>query len=384
MKIGIITNFLDEQAGGIATYTYNLINNLNRIDKKNEYFLIHHTNTNLDIYKKNKEIISSFLNTPLFKLTSWRFIKLPLFLKKNNAFALDIIHDTYEIGPLSLVNLPTKKIITVYDLSAYLFPQYHNFLNYLLHKLLFRKTLLNANYVLTISKNSKKDLVKHFNINPNKIKVTYLGVNEKFKLYKNKTELDDVRRKYNLPKKFILNVSTLEPRKNIPNLLKAYGKLYEKIKIPLIIIGKTGWKYKKIFKAIENCNLKDKIILLGYIRQKDLPAIYNLATVFVYPSFYEGFGLPVLEAMACGCPVITSNTSSLPEVAGKAAVMTNPYDVNTLSKTMRKVLTDENLRKSMIKRGLKQVKKFSWNRCAKQTLKAYNKIYNERSYKRQV
>ena len=376
MKIGIITNFIDEQAGGIATYSYNLIKNLNKIDKKNKYFLIHHTIKNLEIYSRNKEIIFPLKNIP-FKWTSWRFFRLPLFLRKNNAFSLDIIHDTFEIGPLS-VNLPTKKIITVYDLSAYLFPQYHNFLNYLLHKLLFKKTLLNVDCVLTISKNSKNDLIRHFSISPNKIKVTYLGVNEKFRVYKNKIKLDNVRVTYNLPKKFILYIGTLEPRKNIPNLLKAYAKLCGRIKIPLIIVGKIGWKYKEIFKTIENCDLKDKIILLGYIREEDLPAMYNLATVFVYPSFYEGFGLPVLEAMACGCPVVTSNISSLPEVAGKAAIMINPYNVNALAKAISKVLTDENLRKSMIKKGLKQVQKFSWNRCAKQTLGVYNKIYNER------
>jgi len=370
MKIGIITNFLDESSGGIATYTHNLIKNINRIDNNNEYVLIHHTKNDIAVYKNNDEIIIPIIKTP-FKWLLWRFFRLPISFINNRYYSLDMVHDTFEIGPLTF-NLPIKKIITIYDLSAYLYPQYHTLINFLLHRLLLKRAISNANRILTISQYSKDAIVKYFDINPNKVVVTSLGVDEKYKVCKDRKILNSTRLKYKLPIKFILYVGTLEPRKNVPGLLRAYLRLAKKNQIPLVIVGKKGWRYAEIFKTIEASNSKNMFIFLGHVPDEDLPIIYNLASVFVYPSFYEGFGLPILEAMSCGCPVITSNTSSLPEVSGGASILINPYKIQTLTKAISDVLSKDELRKSMIEKGLKQASKFSWEKCAKQTLEVYN------------
>ncbi|MCK4525681.1 MAG: glycosyltransferase family 4 protein, partial [Candidatus Andersenbacteria bacterium] len=176
----------------------------------------------------------------------------------------------------------------------------------------------------------------------------------------------EIRKKYNLPKKYILYLGTLEPRKNIIGLIKAFEILNTKYK--LVIAGSKGWLYEDIFKIVKNSPAKDNIIFTGFIDDKDKAALYGLADLFVYPSFYEGFGFPPLEAMAAGTPVITSNFSSLPEAVGDAAITVNPYNIDELTKAIEMVLFDEKLRDILIERGYKKVKNFSWEKCAKETL----------------
>jgi len=172
----------------------------------------------------------------------------------------------------------------------------------------------------------------------------------------------------------ILNVGTLEPRKNVVTLMKAFRKLMEKgfDGYKLVIAGDKGWLYEEIFKEVDRSDLKHEILFLGVVRDADLPMLYNCADMFVYPSLYEGFGLPPLEAMACGIPVIISNTSSLPEVIGNAGIMVDPGDVNSLSEAMYNVLEDKELRSQMSKNGLKRAKLFSWEKAAKEILEIYD------------
>jgi len=172
--------------------------------------------------------------------------------------------------------------------------------------------------------------------------------------------------KYNLPKKFILFVGTIEPRKNIKRLIEAYNIVSPQE--PLVIVGKKGWFYKEIFKEIEELNIKDKIIFLDYLPGKDLPYLYNKAICFIYPSLYEGFGLPPLEAMACGCPVITSSTSSLPEVVGNAAVLIDPGKTREMVVAIEKILGSRKLRDELRQKGIVQSKKFSWRKTSEQIL----------------
>ena len=373
MKIGFLTNFIDDKGGGIGTYSYELIKNFNKIDKKNEYYLIHHTSIDLDIYTNNHKILIEKCSLP-FKGTIWILINTPLKLKFRSE--MDIVHDPYGVGALSF-KMPFKKIITIHDLSPFLFPHTFDRITVLLHKLLLPRTLKTADKIITDSNSTKKDLVNYFNISEEKIRVILLAADEKFKRL-NKEEINEVKQKHNLNFPFILYVGMLEARKNITALIKAFYKIKKK-KLPnkLVITGKKGWKYKEIFKTIDKLNLQKDVVFTGYVSDVDLPALYNAADLFVYPSLYEGFGLPPLEAMACGTPVITSNTSSLPEVVGDAGIMVDPHDVDGLADAMHKVLSNDGLREDMIKKGLKRAKIFNWEKCAKETLEVYEEAYNE-------
>jgi glycosyltransferase involved in cell wall biosynthesis len=225
--------------------------------------------------------------------------------------------------------------------------------------------------IISISHHTKYDMLKHFKIPEDKIKVIHLAANECYKPLK-EDEIYKINEKYSLNHPYILYVGGLEPKKNIPTLLKAFYKLKKHdVNHKLVITGEKRWNYKSIFETIDKLNLQKEVIFTGYIPDEDLPALYNAADLFVYPSLYEGFGLPPLEAMACGTPVITSNTSSLPEVVGDAGIMVNPYDIDELTNKMYKVLTNEGLTEELSKKGLERAKLFSWKKCAEETLNTY-------------
>ncbi|MBE8539371.1 glycosyltransferase [Geoglobus acetivorans] len=378
MKIGIIANSIDDIKTGVASYPYNLIKYLPYY-RDNEYYIIH--------YKKN-ELINNMIKTydfindfiiPIPKKTPFghEIQKMILIPTKLNKMDFDIIHDTYHFGPFLFLK-KSKKILTVYDLTPLLFPETHRKSRVLMHKYIFPLILKSSDKIITDSYSTKSDLIKYFKIPENKIKVIYLAADERFKPLK-EDEINKIRQKYKLKNPFILYVGTVEPRKNIQTLLKAYYKLKKQgIKHKLVIAGKIGWKYKPIFETIDKLDLKKDVIFTGYVPDEDLPALYNAADIFIYPSLYEGFGLPPLEAMACGTPVITSNTSSLPEVVGNAGIMVDPYDIDGLAKAMYEVLTNEGLKEEMRKKGLERAKMFNWRKTAEETLNVYEEVYNMR------
>jgi len=192
-------------------------------------------------------------------------------------------------------------------------------------------------------------------------------------------KLTAVRKKYNLPDRFILYFGTIEPRKNIIGLIKAFELLKRKRPVNLVIAGAKGWLDKDIFKTANQSKQARDIFFTGFIEEVDKPYLYNLAELFVYPSFFEGFGFPPLEAMACGVPTIVSNVSSLPEVVGRGALMIDPYHIDELAWAMETVLTDNMLKEKLIEKGISQAKKFSWKKCARQTLKVLTRSYEDRS-----
>jgi glycosyltransferase involved in cell wall biosynthesis len=374
MKIGLISNSFDLVRTGVGTYPYELTKNLP--SNKNKYLLIHG--------QKNKEIIGIVMEKtgfediiipypkiPLGKLIQKMFL-IPLYIKKNNP---DVIHDTYHFAPFLFLK-KFKKVITVYDITPILYPETHKISRIFMHKYFFSPILKSSDKIISISENTKRDIIKHFKIPEDKIKVIPLAANENFrKLDENETS--KIKSKYNINFPFILYVGTLEPRKNIPNLLNAFYKIKKQgIAHKLVIAGGKGWKYKEIFETIEKLNLQNDVIFTGYVPDEDLPGLYNAADLFVYPSLYEGFGLPPLEAMQCGTPVITSNTSSLPEVVGDAGIMVNPHDIGELANKMYEVLTNKDLRKELSKKGIERAKLFSWKKCAEETLKVYESLQN--------
>lgn len=367
MKIGIISSQMNQTHTGIGNYIYNVVNELNNLNTDNEIYLI---NYKYDPNFCNEQIILSN-PFPYFKAYLWH-IYLVIVLRHQK---LDIIHNPAQVP--TLFKIWQKSVITVHDITPFLYPEKHPFSRSFVNRLFFPITLKFANKIIAVSENTKKDLISYFGTPENKIKVIPNGVDKSFQLL-DYEDIDKVKNKYSLRFPFILYVGTLEPRKNIPSLIMAFNKLKEKkITHRLVIAGKKGWKYKDIFKIISKLNLQNDIIFTGYVSDEDLPGLYNAADLFVYPSIYEGFGLPPLEAMACGTPVITSNTSSLPEVVGNAGIMIDPLDIESFAESMYKVISNEDLKIKMRKKGLERAKLFSWEKCAKEVMDTYQKIYNE-------
>jgi glycosyltransferase involved in cell wall biosynthesis len=283
-----------------------------------------------------------------------------------------------------------KTVVTVHDLTPIVFQQaFPSGIKGKLKWQMQRYALKRASAVITDSNSSKKDIRKYAGVRENKINVVYLAAGEQFmKLKTDNIKLKEVRKRYGLPEKFVLYVGDVTWNKNLPRLIDAVQKL----KMPLVMVGKSliqedydktnPWNADLISVQTklktENLKPKHQVIRLGFVPDEDLVAIYNLATVFVMPSLYEGFGLPVLEAMACGCPVITSKEGSLPEVAGDAAYYVSAYDMDDIADGIEKVFNDDNLQKELKQKGLEQVKKFSWKTTAEETLKVYENVVSIR------
>ena len=368
MKIGIISEAInDKNVTGIGTYTYNLLKILQVKSKHNRYFSINHLN--IKMFDHDTLIVEN-----PFKQILQTYMWYPYLIIRLRKTDLDLIHNPSQIP--TFFKPAQKYIITVCDLTPLKFPKEHKIGKELIYKLLYPRTLKYSDRIIAISCSTKQDLINHFKIPDNKIKVIHLAADEKFQPPEKKSILK-FKTEYNLNYPFILYVGTLEPRKNIPTLIKAFYNL-KKYNLPhkLVIAGKKGWKYKSIFETIEKLDLQDDVIFTGYVPSEDLPALYSAADLFVYPSLYEGFGLPPLEAMSCGCPVITSNSSSLPEVIGDAGIMIDPYDIDLLASSMYEVLTNDELKADMIKKGLERAKMFSWEKCARETLEVYEEVYN--------
>ena len=372
MDIGIISNSIDEFSGGIGVYTYQLIKNLNKIDDENKYYLIHYFKNDLDVYNYNKDIIipkNRFFNE-WGSFMFWRYLTLPLNLKN---YSLDMVHDPYELGPFTFTQ-PFQKVITVHDLTPLIFPKLFKKTDVILHRLLLKKTIARVDKIITVSNHSKNDLIKYVNAPEDKIEVIYNGKGEAFKPL-DKEEIKGITTKYQLPHEFILSVGGLHPIKNIPRLLQAYHlALKDGLKHKLVIVGVSMDRTHEIFQTLKTLDIEEKVIFTGPVPEKDLIALYNAADLFVYPCLYAGFGIPPLEAMACGTPVITSNNSSQPEVVGDAGLLINPYNTTELAYNINTLISDDEIRKKLIKKGLKRSKLFKWNDTAIKTLKIYEQV----------
>lgn len=285
----------------------------------------------------------------------------------------DILHGTnYSVYPCQ----NSLKVMNIYDLT---FIKYPNYIDSVVKTYTERvkRCLQWTDLVLTISESSKKDIIEYLKVEPEKVYVTPLAS----RYYPNYLSEEVAQRlqkqaNYDFSKPYLLFVSTIEPRKNINTIITAFNFLKEKYKIEhqLILIGKKGWNYEPIFAAIDNSPWKNQIHHLNYLSNELVALFYSKADVFVYPSYYEGFGLPVLEAMTLGAPVVTSNTSSIPEVTGDAAILIDPNDSIQLAEAILKIISDSHLRQKLVNKGKERAKLFSWEKTAKETLKAYRTI----------
>ncbi|MEQ9237486.1 MAG: glycosyltransferase family 1 protein [Coleofasciculus sp. E2-BRE-01] len=295
---------------------------------------------------------------------------LPIYLEPN-VNSIDIVHGTnYTVFPYR----QPLKVMTIYDLTCVKYPQYINSVVKTYFKRI-KQCLQWTDLVLTISESAKQDIVDYLKVKPERIWITPLASR-----YSGKDEgiasLEHPQIAYDFSRPYLLFVSTLEPRKNIIAIVEAFNYLKAKYKIEhqLVLIGQKGWKYKPILRAIAHSHWHEEIYHLDYLSDSYVAWFYKQADVFVYPSHYEGFGLPVLEAMTLGAPVVTSNTSSLPEVAGDAALLIDPNDSIQLAEAILKIISDSQFRQDLIQKGKARAKLFSWERTAKETLNAYKSL----------
>lgn len=300
------------------------------------------------------------------------------FVIRSNVDKADIFHTPFYPLPEQIRRLRgVKKFITLYDLIPLLFPQFFEFNeDHLLNQVV--GSITPETYILSISHATKNDLCNYSSqVDPEKIFVTHLAASDLFYPCVDTERINTIKLKYGIPldTPYILSLSTLEPRKNIDQTIRCFAHLVQQEHLKdlnLVLVGTKGWDYGKIFEEISRYgDLSNRIIITGYVADENLAALYSGAQMFVYPSFYEGFGLPPLEAMQCGVPVITSNTSSLPEVVGDAGIMVAPTDADALCHSMLELYQNTTLRETMAQKSLKQASQFSWERCVQQTIAAY-------------
>lgn len=369
MKIAINTLSLNRTKAGMGNYIFNLVNNLAILDRKNNYYIFV-SDRNKDFFRikqKNFRIINLGKGvTKGLNRFLWEQFSLPIYIRKQG---IDVLHSPGFVLPFLS---KAKNVLTIADMTFINYPEVHTLLKRAYFSLLMPPSIRKADMVLAISESTKKDAVKLVNVNPKKIKVTHLAYGEEFKVMDKKKAKVFARTMYGIDSPFIIFVGMIEPRKNLIRIFEAFSEMKkEGIPHKLVIVGKTGWKYEKIFKSVDRLNLGKDVIFAGYIPDSDLAILYNAAEMLAYACLYEGFGIPILEAMACGCPVVTSNLSSMPEIAGDAALLVDPKEVQQIKSAMDRLIKDKKLRKDMIKKGLKRSSQFSWQRCARETIKAY-------------
>ncbi len=375
MQIAVDASSTISPRTGVGTYTYNLLQALGEIDKTNEYILYFN-------YFRPSKIVPKFEQSNFKKVINRIPAKVQRILHNNLKLPIELFVGGIDIFHSPNYFLPPTRsaqtIITIYDLTFKRFPETRIRSDVRYYNKWVPAAAKMANRVITISQSTKQDIIELLDIPENKVDVICGATDNQFVPIEDIQILQRVKAKYNLPEKFSLYVGTLEPRKNIPTLLQAFAILKKQHHLKLVIAGRKGWLYDEIFETVKKLKLTGDVIFTGYICEKDLPALYNLADLFVFPSFYEGFGLPVLEAMACGLPVITSDTSSLPEVVGDAGIMVDPYDVEGLAEAMYKVLADATLQQRMRAKGLQRAELFSWEETARKTLAVYRKLQGVR------
>ncbi len=283
----------------------------------------------------------------------------------------ELFHATEHLLP-PFRGLPT--VLTVHDMIFKLFPEHQKRLNYWYLNATMPLYCRRAGAIITVSENSKRDIVTHYGVEPEKVTVVYEAAAPEFSPVAS-PHVEQVRRRYGLPEHYVIFVGTIEPRKNLVRLIEALQRLRDGgLSLPLVVVGQKGWLYGAFFRRLEELEVRDSVLFPGYVPFDDLPALYSGATIAAMPSFYEGFGLPVLEAMACGTPVVSSDASSLPEFGGDAARYFDPHDVEALAQTLLDVWKDGELQSEMRSRGLQQAARFSWKRAADLTMDVYRAV----------
>nr|WP_290665635.1 glycosyltransferase family 1 protein [Ardenticatena sp.] len=369
MRIGIDARILAYRRAGIGQYTLRLVEHLARIDRDNEYILL-----------QSRKDLSTYVSQPNFKrATIWtpsHHRLEPWALSVETArLGLDLLHSPDFIPPFWRTY---KSVITIHDLGFLIFPHFVKE-DAARHYGKIDRAVRHADHIIAVSHSTKKDIMKLLGVSSERITVIHEAANPIYRPIRDQEQLDAIRRKYDLPQMFVLFVSTIEPRKNLPTLLQALHRLKNEYRTELVlaVAGEKGWLYEDVFQLVHRLKLGKQVRFLGRVPLEDLPLLYNAAMVHVHPSYYEGFGLTPLEAMACGTPTIVSNVSSLPEVVGDAGLRVNPEDDEELAVAIWRVLNDSALRDMLREKGLKRARMFSWEKAAHEHLRVYMRVLGQ-------
>jgi glycosyltransferase involved in cell wall biosynthesis len=377
MRIGIDYTAAVQQGAGIGRYTRNLIRALADLDSQNQYTLFlaggWGGGDGLGRWPSNFRMRSVALSDRWMHVL-WQRLRLPV--------PIQVI-----TGPLDLYHSPdfvlpptgrTPAILTVHDLSFLRVPQFFvvGFREYLEGAV--SRAVKNARHILADSESTRRDLVELMDVSSERINVLYPGVESRFRPIKDAELLSTIRARYALPERFILGLSTLQPRKNFDGLIKSFHRLLqtrrskpETENLHLVIGGAKGWMYEDILALVKHLQLEGRVHFAGFVADQDLPTLYSLALAFAFPSWYEGFGLPVLEAMACGTPVVAADNSSLPEVVGQAGIMVGAGDTDALSDALGRLVCNDSLRSRLVAAGHEQASRFTWEVAAERLLAVY-------------
>jgi glycosyltransferase involved in cell wall biosynthesis len=368
LHIAIDAHAVGTGLAGNETYIANLIEALAEIDTTNRYTL----------YVTKRDAFDRFRNrwpnfTPRLTLPHTPLVRIPLTLVAElRRRPVDLLHVQYTAPPFA----PCAIVPTIHDLAFEHLPETFKRRSWMQLRLTVRRTARRAAHIITVSEFSRRDILETYRIAPERITVTPEAAPRAF-APADKAEIERVRAHYRIDGDYILAVGSIQPRKNLARLLKAYSDLLHArphVKLPhLVLVGKRAWLYEETLRSVNLLGLTGNVVFTGYVPERDLPPLYSGALCFIYPSYFEGFGLPPLEAMKCGAPVITGNRTSLPEVVGDAGLMVDPFDTSALAAAIGRVLEDANLRRTLRERGFKRARMFDWRETARLTLGAYER-----------
>lgn len=381
MRIGVdIRGLLTGQKSGIEQYAIKLLEHLLKLDHENTYVFFYVSYRDMDKRVESLLLEFPFLKQSNVEIRKLKWINMPLLLHAVWK-PLDWPKADKICGGLDVMWLPSPRllpvskqcrtVITFHDLVFELFPQFYTWRSKLWQWQMSYPYLARwADSIIAVSESTKNDLVKIYNVDSNKIRVIYEGVDDEYSQPLENEEVIQVRKKFKINSNFIYYIGSIEPRKNILAIVKAFASL-QSDKLKLVISGAKSWLTESIFEEIKNLKLENSIIFTGPVSEQEKIVLLNQAQVFLFPTLYEGFGLPVLEAMAAGCPVITSNVSSLPEIVEGSAILINPNNQAEINQALKDIINNEGLAKSLSTKGKLQACKFNWNKAAQQTLNVF-------------
>jgi glycosyltransferase involved in cell wall biosynthesis len=373
-RIGIDLTSLPGVKGGVAFYLDGLMEGLQRIDAHNDYCLMMRENQQYDLLRgaPNFRAVRIGLSSRPSRL-AWEQTGLPRLARD---LRLDVLHSPHYTRPLR--KLPCASVVGIMDLTFFELPEYHTLLKRTFFRAMIPAAARRADRIITISNSTRNDAIKWLGLDAARIDVTPLAVSPDYRADVPPASIGQVRARYGLPASYVLYVGRLEPRKNLPRLVDAYEKLVRRSPAAprLVLAGAPGWHWRETEASIRR--LGSTVKTLGYVPEVDLPALYAGAVVFLYPSLYEGFGIPVLEALACGVPTITSSRSATAEVAGDAAELVDPHDADDIARALSRLLEDPARREELRRRGLARAAEYSWDRTAALTRDSYLRAVNGR------
>lgn len=368
MHIAIDAHSVGTGLAGNETYAANLVEALAGVDGENRYTL----------YVTREEAVRRFEGRwPNFRvrrtLPHTPLVRIPLTLSRElRRRPVDLLHVQYTAPPLA----PCPVVATVHDLSFEHLPETFKRRSWMQLRLTVRRTVRRAARVIAPSEFTRRDLVETYGLAPERVSVTPLAAPPAFRRVLDETEIARVRHIYGITGPYILAVGSIQPRKNLARLVEAYADLRRaglSDKLPqLVLVGKQAWLYGETLRAVERERVGGRTIFTGYVSESDLPALYTGALCFAYPSYFEGFGLPVLEAMQCGAPVLAGDRTSLPEVVGDAGLLVDPFDTRAIAAALKRLIDDVELRAALSVKGLERASRFDWRETALSTLHVYH------------